>query len=141
MERFALLNSTDNLWMDEIEALDELRQGVGLQSIGQHDPLSVYKKEAYEMFQKLNEQIKVRTVRMLFFSKLVKVTVEPKQKGEINPEKKLNGPCPCGSGKKYKNCCYPKELAKQAQQTEKQLTKQEEYALKRLQRKKDKAGK
>ena len=141
LERFALLNSTDNLWMDEIEALDELRQGVGLQSIGQHDPLSVYKKEAYEMFQKLNEQIKVRTVRMLFFSKLVKVTVEPKQKGEINPEKKLNGPCPCGSGKKYKNCCYPKELAKQAQQTEKQLTKQEEYALKRLQRKKDKAGK
>ena len=144
-ERFVLLRTLDKLWMDHIDALDDLRKGVGLQAIGQHDPLIVYKKEAYDMFETLNEQIKVQTIRMLTFAKIVhtlRVNVTPDE--PINTEKKLNGPCPCGSGKKYKNCCYAKDLAKeQAAQSggavtgeqQRPLTKQEEYALKRQQRK------
>ena len=143
-ERIALLRTTDALWMDHIDALNELRQGVGFQSIGQHDPLDVYKKEAFSMFEKLNEQIEVQTIRVLFFGKLLEISAPVQQPSEdINPEKKLNGPCPCGSGKKYKNCCYPKDRAKQQQQSQPDeephpLSKKEEYALKRQQRKKDK---
>lgn len=153
MERIALLGAIDRLWIDHIDALDELRRGIGLQAIGQHDPLQVYEKEAYDMFENLNGQIKVRTIRMLFFGRFVHANVgQPQQDENINPEKNLNGPCPCGSGKKYKNCCYPKDLAKQQAeqasenggeqpQQNKPLTKQEEYALKRQQRKADKLGK
>ena len=149
-ERFVLLRTIDNLWMEHIDALDELRQGVGLQSIGQHDPLIVYKKEAYEMFEKLNEQIRVQTLRMLTFVKIVQsLRANVASSEPVNSEKTLNGPCPCGSGKKYKNCCYPKDLAKaQAEQDnseqgaapaqDRPLTKQEEYALKRQQRKAEK---
>ena len=145
-ERFVLLRTIDNLWMDHLDALDDLRQGVGLQAIGQHDPLVVYKKEAFDMFEKLNENIKVQTIRMLTFAKIVQTlrSNAPKQ-GEINSEKKLNGPCPCGSGKKYKNCCYAKDLTKEqaasdtnGEQASRPLTKQEEYALKRQQRKENK---
>ena len=149
-ERFVLLRTIDKLWMDHIDALDDLRKGVGLQAIGQHDPLLVYKKEAYDMFETLNEQIKVQTIRMLTFAKIVhtlRTNAAPSE--PINTEKKLNGSCPCGSGKKYKNCCYPKDLAKQQAEQNKEktsssdepqrpLTKQEEYALKRQQRKQNK---
>lgn len=96
------------------------------------------------MFEKLNEQIEVQTIRVLFFGKLLEISAPVQQPSEdINPEKKLNGPCPCGSGKKYKNCCYPKDRAKQQQQSQPDeeqhpLSKKEEYALKRQQRKKDK---
>jgi preprotein translocase subunit SecA len=143
-ESYVLLRTTDRLWMDHIDALDDLRKGVGLQSIGQHDPLIVYKKEAYDMFEKLNDEIKVQTIRMLFFGKIVRVVVSQQEANEdINPERKLNGPCPCGSGKKYKNCCYQKDLQKNNQQQptvdeNRPLTKQEEYALKRQQRKENK---
>ena len=148
-ERFVLLRTMDKLWMDHIDALDDLRKGVGLQAIGQHDPLMVYKKEAYDMFETLNEQIRVQTIRMLTFAKIVhtlRVNTAPSE--PINTEKKLNGPCPCGSGKKYKNCCYAKDVAKQqaeqnnggstSNETQRPLTKQEEYALKRQQRKQNK---
>ena len=147
-ERFVLLRTIDNLWMDHLDALDELRQGVGLQSIGQHDPLIVYKKEAYDMFEKLNEQIKIQTIRMLTFARIVQALRANTAPSEpVNSEKTLNGPCPCGSGKKYKNCCYAKDQAnaatEQGQQSEqanpdRPLTKQEEYALKRQQRKENK---
>ena len=149
-ERFVLLRTIDNLWMDHLDALDDLRQGVGLQAIGQHDPIMVYKKEAYEMFEKRNEEIKVQTIRMLTFAVIRQaLRVNVQQDETINPEKTLNGPCPCGSGKKYKNCCYPKDQAKaQGEQgaseqpaENRPLTKQEEYALKRAQRKADKANK
>ena len=146
-ERFVLLRTLDNLWMDHIDALDDLRKGVGLQAIGQHDPIIVYKKEAYDMFENLNEQIKVQTLRMLTFARIVhtlKVNTAPDE--PINTEKKLNGPCPCGSGKKYKNCCYAKDQAQHGEQSaaneqaqgDRPLTKQEEYALKRQQRKLEK---
>lgn len=145
-ERYFLLHTMDNLWMDHIDALDELKQGVGLQSIGQHKPIDVYKKESFDMFEKLNEQIRVQTIRMLLFSRIRAVTVhhKPLESDEpINPNKSLNRPCPCGSGKKYKNCCYQKDLAAQGDQggsdaqsdEPKQLSKQEQYALKRQQRK------
>ena len=150
-ERFVLLRTIDNLWMDHIDALDELRQGVGLQSIGQHDPLIVYKKEAYDMFEKLNEEIRVQTIRMLTFARIVQALRTNAAPNEpVNSEKTLNGPCPCGSGKKYKNCCYAKDQAKaqgdgqQSQQgdaKDRPLTKQEEYALKRQQRKESKGKK
>ncbi len=150
-ERFVLLRTIDNMWMDHLDALDDLRQGVGLQAIGQHDPIMVYKKEAFDMFEKLNENIKVQTIRMLTFAKIVQ-TLRPNnvKQGEINAEKKLNGPCPCGSGKKYKNCCYAKDIAKNqanadetadGQTPSRPLTKQEEYALKRQQRKENKSKK
>ncbi len=147
-ERFVLLRTIDNMWMDHLDALDDLRQGVGLQAIGQHDPLMVYKKEAFDLFGKLNEGIKVQTIRMLTFGRIRKVLASAGgSDGPINPERTLNGPCPCGSGKKYKNCCYVKEQAQN--QTEevapaaedKPLTKQEEYALKRAQRKAEKGKK
>ena len=148
-ERFVLLRTLDKLWMDHIDALDDLRMGVGLQAIGQHDPIIVYKKEAYDMFENLNEQIKVQTLRMLTFARIVqtlKVNTQPSE--PVNTDKTLNGPCPCGSGKKYKNCCYAKDMAKQQseqqaadEQPDRPLTKQEEYALKRQQRKLDKTNK
>ncbi len=152
-ERFVLLRTIDNLWMDHIDALDDLRQGVGLQAIGQHDPLLVYKKEAFDMFEKLNEQIRVQTLRMLTFARIVQtLRVNVKSDTPVNQEKKLNGPCPCGSGKKYKNCCYAKDLLKQREQQaadgasnadapQQPLTKQQEYALKRQQRKEQKEQK
>ena len=150
-ERFVLLRTIDDMWMDHLDALDDLRQGVGLQAIGQHDPLVVYKKEAFDMFEKLNEQIKVQTIRMLTFGRIVHALRSNVQQSAepINAEKKMNGLCPCGSGKKYKNCCYAKDVAnvKQSEQTPEQnavqrpLTKQEEYALKRMQRKENKAKK
>ena len=93
------------------------------------------------MFENLNEQIKVQSLR-----RLMRYRVRPelvREQENVNSEKKLNGPCPCGSGKKYKNCCYLKDLAKQQQNSEgeqenRPLTKQEMYALKRQQRKSDK---
>ena len=146
-ERYFLLKSLDDLWIDHIDALDELRTGVGLQAIGQHDPLAVYKKEAYDMFERLNEQIKVQTIRLLTFARITySLSSEQTSDEVINPERKLNGPCPCGSGKKYKNCCYLKDKAKQggaqdAIQGDRSLTKQEEYALKRQLRKEAKNNK
>ena len=146
VERYFLLRIMDKLWMDHIDALDDLRKGVGLQAIGQHKPIDVYKKEAFDMYDKLNEQIRIQTIRTLLFSRVRvnTVSVVPAQTDQpINPNKALNKPCPCGSGKKYKQCCYPKDLAAQGgvapvdeTSTEpKPLTKQEQYALKRQQRK------
>ncbi len=147
-ERFVLLRTIDNMWMDHLDALDDLRQGVGLQAIGQHDPLMVYKKEAFDLFGKLNEGIKVQTIRMLTFGRIRKVLASAGgSDGPINPERTLNGPCPCGSGKKYKNCCYAKEQAQNQSEEvapaaeDKPSTKQEEYALKRAQRKAEKGKK
>lgn len=149
VERYFLLRIMDNLWMDHIDALDELRQGVGLQAIGQHKPIDVYKKEAFDMYEKLNEQIRVQTIRTLLYSRVRINTVHysapaSAEDQPINPNKSKNGRCPCGSGKKYKDCCYAKDLAAQVNQTpadadaqseSKPLTKQEQYALKRQQRK------
>ena len=86
-ESFILLRTIDELWMDHLDALDDLRQGVGLQSIGQHDPLTVYKKEAYDLFEKLNEQIKINTIRALTFARITRTAPSQaaKQKNNVAP--------------------------------------------------------
>ena len=110
-ERAILLGYIDFLWIKHIDALDNLRQGIGLQAIGQRDPLMVYKKEAYEMFEKLNDLIKYNVVGRLLSGRFNDRYNPDRKKTyniELNPTLKHNGPCPCGSGKKYKNCCLGK---------------------------------
>ncbi len=121
IERVVLLKVIDAKWMDHIDDMDQLRQGIGLQAYGQRDPLVEYKMVGYDMFGEMTSSIAADTVRMLFHVQLeqkvereqvAKVTGtnkddtaahEPKKR----QEKKVypNDPCPCGSGKKYKQCC------------------------------------
>ena len=120
IERVILLKVIDRKWMDHIDDMEQLRQGVGLQAYGQKDPLVEYKMSGYEMFDAMTENIKEDTVRLLLHVKVeqkvereevAKVTGTNKddsvQKGPIKKEVKVypNDPCPCGSGKKYKQCC------------------------------------
>ena len=120
IERVILLKVIDRKWMDHIDDMEQLRQGVGLQAYGQRDPLVEYKMSGYEMFDAMTENIKEDTVRLLLHVKVeqkvereevAKVTGTNKddslQKGSVKKEVKIypNDPCPCGSGKKYKQCC------------------------------------
>ena len=125
IERIVLLNNVDRHWMDHIDAMDQLRQGIGLRAYGQHDPIVEYKVEGYNMFEEMVQGIHEDTLRGLFHVKLrqsapqrVQVAREtkaqaPSDSGEQKrPARKTanekigrNDPCPCGSGKKYKNCC------------------------------------
>ena len=120
IERVILLKVIDRKWMDHIDDMEQLRQGVGLQAYGQRDPLVEYKMSGYEMFDAMTENIKEDTVRLLLHVKVeqkvereevAKVTGTNKddslQKGPVKKEVKVypNDPCPCGSGKKYKQCC------------------------------------
>ena len=121
IERVILLKVIDRKWMDHIDDMDQLRQGAGLQAYGQRDPLVEYKLSGYEMFDEMTQNIKEETVRLLFRVRIeqkvereqvAKVTGTNKddtvQKGPMKRmEAKVypNDPCPCGSGKKYKQCC------------------------------------
>ncbi len=121
IERVILLKVIDRKWMDHIDDMDQLRQGAGLQAYGQKDPLVEYKLSGYEMFDEMTQNIKEETVRLLFHVRIeqkvereqvAKVTGTNKddtvQKGPVKRmEAKVypNDPCPCGSGKKYKQCC------------------------------------
>ncbi len=121
IERVILLKVIDRKWMDHIDDMEQLRQGVGLQAYGQRDPLVEYKMNGYEMFDAMTANIKQDTVRMLLHARVeqkvereevAKVTGTNKddtlQKGpKMRVEAKVypNDPCPCGSGKKYKQCC------------------------------------
>ena len=121
IERVILLKVIDRKWMDHIDDMDQLRQGAGLQAYGQKDPLVEYKMSGYEMFDDMTQNIKEETVRLLFHVRIeqkvereqvAKVTGTNKddtlQKGPVKRvEAKVypNDPCPCGSGKKYKQCC------------------------------------
>ncbi len=121
LERVILLKVIDRKWMDHIDDMDQLRQGIGLQAYGQRDPLVEYKMSGYEMFDEMTENIKQDTVRLLLRVKLeqkvereqvAKVTGTNKDdSGPKTPKKRENtkiypnDPCPCGSGKKYKQCC------------------------------------
>ncbi len=120
IERVILLQVIDVKWMDHIDAMDQLRQGIGLRAIGQEDPVRAYQIEGFDMFQDMTNSIQEDTVRYLFGIEK-EVTVEKKQvakpidtvpKGEtssgpIQKKDKIgrNDPCPCGSGLKYKKCC------------------------------------
>ena len=124
IERFAMLRSVDRHWMDHIDAMDQLKQGISLRSMAQRDPLQEFTMESYDMFEEMNRCIQEDTVRLAFNiavnvqieqPKAPKITGEstdgkaptaPKKAGQVTSKKiGRNEPCPCGSGKKYKNCC------------------------------------
>ncbi len=121
VERVILLKVIDKKWMAHIDDMDQLRQGIGLQAYGQRDPVIEYKISGYEMFDEMTENIREDTVRLLLRVKLeqkvereqvAKVTSTNKDdSGPKAPKKREstkiypNDPCPCGSGKKYKQCC------------------------------------
>ena len=126
LERVFMLRVVDEYWMDNIDAMDDLKQGIGLRAYGQHDPVIAYKEEGYEMFQAMITAIREETIR-----RLMTVELRPSQEvkrqrvatefstsgdktvksqpvrvtGKVGP----NDPCPCGSGKKYKKCCMHKD--------------------------------
>ena len=121
MERVVLLKAIDTRWMDHIDDMDQLRQGIGLQAYGQRDPLVEYKMMGYDMFGEMTNSIAETTIRTLFHIR-IEQTVEREQVAQATgtnkddsashtpkkrEEKKVypNDPCPCGSGKKYKQCC------------------------------------
>ena len=122
IERVVLLKVIDRKWMDHIDDMDQLKQGIGLQAYGQKDPVIQYKMMGYDMFDTMTQGITEDTVRLLMHiqveqkverEQVAKVTGTnkddgPSVKGPVKRvEKKIypNDPCPCGSGKKYKNCC------------------------------------
>ncbi len=122
IERYILLRNVDSNWMDHIDAMEELRRGIGLRAYGQHDPIVAYRNESYDMFENMTNTIREQTAKMA-------LSVEIREKQEIKREKVAeetstgadengkgrtvrgkgvvaqNAPCPCGSGKKYKRCC------------------------------------
>ena len=121
VERVVLLRVVDQRWMDHIDAMDQLRQGIGLRAVGQIDPVRAYAEEGFDMFEAMNESIREETVRIMYHvqnpEKMERKQVAKEVK-TVNPdtgvqepirrtEKKVgrNDPCPCGSGKKYKHCC------------------------------------
>ena len=136
LERVVLLRVVDENWMDHIDAMTDLRQGVGLRAYGQYNAVDVYKKEGYEMFESMIAAIGAETVSRLFRvrlktdeeikrEKVAKITGEGagsdksvkrqpvRKKIKVGP----NDPCPCGSGKKYKKCCRDKDLAAERTQS------------------------
>ena len=126
LERVILLKVIDQKWMDHIDDMDQLRQGIGLQAYGQRDPKVEYKMQAYEMFDTMISAIQETTLRLLYHVR-IEQKVEREQvaqvtgtnKDETGPKKPVqraekkvypNDPCPCGSGKKYKQCCGRKPV-------------------------------
>ncbi len=121
LERVVLLKSIDRKWMDHIDDMDQLRQGIGLQAYGQRDPLVEYKMTGYDMFNAMTDNISEETLRVLFHIR-IEQKVEREEVAKVTgtnkddslgkkPQKREaekvypNDPCPCGSGKKYKQCC------------------------------------
>ena len=128
LERVVMLRVVDEYWMDNIDAMDDLKQGIGLRAYGQHDPVIAYKEEGFQMFEAMIQAIREETIRRMFLVQLrtnqeVKREKVAKETGTgdkatvkktpIRKEKKVgpNDPCPCGSGKKYKKCCMQKDKA------------------------------
>ena len=129
LERVVMLRVVDEYWMDNIDAMDDLKQGIHLRAYGQHDPVVEYKNEGYEMFQAMIQGIRDETVRRMFLVQLrptqevkrERVAKETGTGAAVNavvkkqPVRKAatkvgpNDPCPCGSGKKYKKCCMQKD--------------------------------
>ena len=129
LERVVMLRVVDEYWMDNIDAMDDLKQGIGLRAYGQHDPVIAYKEEGFEMFQAMVTAIREETVRRMFLVQ-VRTNQEVKRervaketgtaaatKSEVKKQPVRtaatkvgpNDPCPCGSGKKYKKCCMHKD--------------------------------
>jgi len=123
LERVALLRTVDTKWIDHIDAMDQLREGISLRAYGQTDPVQAYQIEGYDMFMELIKSIKEDTVKFIYN---INISNLPKREKVADPvatshednvrkpvvkEEKIgrNSPCPCGSGKKYKKCCGAKE--------------------------------
>ena len=131
LERVVMLRVVDEYWMDQIDAMDDLKQGIGLRAYAQTDPVVAYKKEGYEMFEAMIQAIREETVRRIFLARIKtdeelkreKVAKESAASASTSdktvkkqPVRKTNkvgpnDPCPCGSGKKYKKCCRDKDIA------------------------------
>ena len=129
VERIVLLRNVDTKWMDHIDAMDQLKQGIGLRAIGNEDPVRAYQVEGFDMFEEMTASISEDTVKMLMRvrpqeklqrKQVAKITgvsggdadnIGGRPKPLVKKEKKVgrNDPCPCGSGKKYKKCCGAKE--------------------------------
>ena len=129
LERVIMLRVVDEYWMDNIDAMDDLKQGIGLRAYAQHDPVVEYKNEGYAMFQAMVTAIREETVRRLFAVRIKpaqevkreRVAKETGTGAAVNAEIKKqpvrkaatkvgpNDPCPCGSGQKYKKCCMQKD--------------------------------
>ncbi|NLM37553.1 MAG: preprotein translocase subunit SecA [Firmicutes bacterium] len=123
IERYIMLRTIDNLWIEHLQNMDDLREGVGLRAYAQEDPLVVYKIESYQMFQELLYAVKEDVVRYVFKLEFTQEALRPERRitnivtnrGEdgapVVQQRKTgkkvgrNDPCPCGSGKKYKKCC------------------------------------
>ncbi|MDO4581774.1 MAG: preprotein translocase subunit SecA [Bacillota bacterium] len=122
LEHIVILNVVDNKWMEHLDAMDQLRQGIGLRAYGQENPLIAYKRESFDMFEAMIEDIQLNVARMVLRAELVERPVEregvtashggssggtakkvPLKRKDAKVGR--NDPCPCGSGKKYKNCC------------------------------------
>jgi preprotein translocase subunit SecA len=126
LERFIILQTVDTRWKEHLLSMDHLKEGIGLRGYAQQDPLRIYRKEGFEMFQALMDRIKEEVVDILFKIQIA----SPSQVDEMKKEEqqdltfshsdeptlkkpvkrssdkvKRNDPCPCGSGKKYKKCC------------------------------------
>ncbi len=114
IERLILLKTVDSKWMDHIDAMDQLRKGIGLRAYGQRDPVIAYQNEGFTMFEDMISRIHTDTA-----VSLIKITVEKREQGTsmnigrvaakpvVSKKSDVgrNDPCPCGSGKKFKNCC------------------------------------
>ena len=129
LERVVMLRVVDEYWMDKIDAMDDLKQGIHLRAYGQHDPVVEYKNEGYEMFQAMIQGIREETVRRMFLVQLrsqqevkrervaketgtgaaVNATVKKQPVRKAATKVGPNDPCPCGSGQKYKKCCMQKD--------------------------------
>jgi preprotein translocase subunit SecA len=126
LERFIMLQTVDSLWKDHLLSMDHLKEGIGLRSYGQQNPLIIYKREGYEMFEDLISRIKEETLQILFRIQIASnefnANIQKQEKNTLsfshsdgstfnqpvkNKNVKIgrNDPCPCGSGKKYKKCC------------------------------------
>ena len=134
LERVMMLRVVDEYWMDHIDAMEELKKGIQLRAYAQTNPIDAYKKEGFEMFEGMIEAIQQETIRRILVARVqtnevrrervAKVTGESggsedaASSGKKEPVRKTikvgpNDPCPCGSGKKYKKCCYLKDKAAQ----------------------------
>jgi len=130
LERVVMLRVVDEYWMDNIDAMDDLKQGIGLRAYGQHDPVVAYKEEGFQMFESMIAAIREETIRRMFLVQLrtnqevkrekvaketgtAAATKTAVRKQPVRKERKVgpNDPCPCGSGKKYKKCCMQKDKA------------------------------
>ena len=112
-ERQVMLKTVDNKWIDHIDDMDQLRRGIGFRAYGNEDPVIAYKREGFAMFDALIESIQTDTIRLLLKAELKKAVEKPKDDPALSgggihraaAKVGRNDPCPCGSGKKYKDCC------------------------------------